>query len=142
MTPECAQKLSKMIPRLAGDDIDVLATAKAMARVLEADGMSLHDLARAVELAYKPAPNYLRNVPEPRPAKTQTRGGRPQRPVDPTKWIYILDVVPHLLDADISETEKEFILLMRQGARHQESSFRMTEKQRERWTGILVHNGF
>lgn len=48
-SPETADRLAKLIPRLASDqDGEVVATARAIERTLKADGSDLHGLADAV----------------------------------------------------------------------------------------------
>jgi hypothetical protein len=60
-------KLAILIPRLASDfDGEVVATVRAICRILAADGHDLHDLARVVSPAPPKAPMSRKapNVPE------------------------------------------------------------------------------
>lgn len=147
MSAECAAKVAKMIPRLASDhDGEVVATVKAIVRVLESGGATLHDLAAAIEprragdLYDDLRAAAAATMKTPRPE--WKRHGPPRRPPDPTNSIYIIQIVPHLLDGDLSEREKDFINHIRRGARAQGPDFRMTQKQKAWFESILDHNGF
>jgi hypothetical protein len=49
MTPKLADRLSKLIPRLATDaDGEVLATVRAIRAALQSEGLDLHDLAASI----------------------------------------------------------------------------------------------
>lgn len=49
MTPKLAERLSKLIPRLATEaDGEVLATVRAIRAALQSDGLDLHDLASSI----------------------------------------------------------------------------------------------
>jgi hypothetical protein len=49
MTPKLADRLSKLIPRLATDaDGEVLATVRAIRAALQSAGLDLHDLAASI----------------------------------------------------------------------------------------------
>jgi hypothetical protein len=49
MTPKLAERLSKLIPRLATDaDGEVLATVRAIRAALQSESLDLHDLAASI----------------------------------------------------------------------------------------------
>jgi hypothetical protein len=65
-------KLRRLIPRLATDaDGEIIATVRAIRRVLAAEGLDLHDLADAID-ARPPYPDdaFIRGA-----ASTSPRGG-------------------------------------------------------------------
>ena len=75
-----AAKLSKLIPRLASEhDPEIVSTVRAIVRVLAADKLDLHDLARALEAGGSRLNPGSRPAPKPasRPAHTaHTQPGR------------------------------------------------------------------
>lgn len=148
LTAECAAKVAKMIPRLASDhDGEVVATVKAIVRVLESSGATLHDLAAAIEprragdLYDDLRAAAAATMKQQRPA-APTRHGPPSRPADVTNHLYIIDIVRNLVDCDLSERERDFVEKLRAGARRQGANLRMTPKQAAWFESIIAHNGF
>lgn len=147
MKSETAEKIAKIIPRLGGDDTDTLASVAAIKRILEAAGLTLHDLAKVISargslVVTTVNATSMDDVFRPKPYKTNSRSGRPIRPADPSNYQFVIAVVPFLLDESLSENERQFAELMRNGARRQAEGFRMTVPQRKRWTDILTAFGF
>lgn len=148
MTPEVAEKIAKMIPMLgSGMDGDVVAAARAIGRVLESNSLSFHDLAKTIQsrgtiTMTTITANSMDDIFRQPPYRTNPSTGRPTQPQDVAHWQYVIAVVPFLLDENLSERERQFVLTMRTGARRQEAAFRMTVPQRKRWTDILTAFNF
>ena len=79
LSPDLTTRLAKLLPRLASNhDGEVVATAAAIARTLEASGRDLHDLAEHVAapsrtvIVYRDRPNDAASAPPADPAETIT----------------------------------------------------------------------
>lgn len=149
LQPAVALRLSKMVPRLASDqDGEVVATAKAIQRVLAANGVSLHELAAFLEtgpverIVYRERVVYRDRPAEPPPKKArkprkkpQPKQEAPQEEIDPNKD-YALDfetiirvAVSLIFTDDLSEREQGFVETMCGLASTGRDRFHMTIKQ-------------
>jgi hypothetical protein len=77
-SPHLAELLGKLVPRLASShDGEVVATARAIGRVLEAEKLDLHDLAVIIETGFRSSSKAI-----PAPAATPRRS-RPKPSAQP-----------------------------------------------------------
>lgn len=121
LEPATILKLGKLIPRLASEhDGEVVATVRAIRRVLESAGASLHDLSSAFGSA-EDRSNTL-----------------------PVSHEDVLRVGPYLLEhCELNDREREFVLSLVIWARRKRRKFTVTEKQAAWWAVILstyIHN--
>lgn len=138
MRSECADKISKMVGLLGSDnDGDVVVAARGMKRILETSGYTLSDLADVISGRRKVVPLALKKDVQAPISSYDKLGG-----VHLIDFRRVIDITPRLLDTPgLKRTEVEFLNTMRQGARKQSSSFRMTQKQIEIWNQIVKRAG-
>lgn len=159
LAPEVATRLSKLVPRLASDqDGEVVATARAMQRVLSVNGVSLHELAAFLlegpgerivfreRVVYRdapakaaPKPKKPRKAKKPQPAKEAV----PEAERDPNKDYEIgaaeilRDGIAVLNAGGLSEREDDFIRSMMNFAKRLGEDFHMTLKQAKWWRDLV-----
>lgn len=76
--PDLGVRLGKLIPRLSSNhDGEVVATARAIGRVLEAEKLDLHDLAAAVVTGFR---TPSKAAPAPSPTPSRSRRPKPSPP--------------------------------------------------------------
>lgn len=114
LEPATIVKLTKLIPRLASEhDGEVVATVRAIRRVLERSGASLHDLSSSFG------------------------AGAVQDDALPVSHNDILRIGPYLLEnCDLSDREREFVLSLVIWARRKRTNFTVTDKQADWWLAI------
>lgn len=136
--PATVEKLGKLFPRLASDhDGEVIATARAIIRTLQAAGSSLHDLGaamtpRTVERIVYREKVVFRDRPTPPPPS-------PQAPeYVKADWTTIVRLAGILLsECDLNARPAAFVRQMKESAEKRKSKFTMSAKQADWWDSIL-----
>lgn len=143
------EKLGKLFPRLASEhDGEVVATARAIQRVLERNGGSLHDLAGALRpvseiRSVRPAPASKKRTNSTR--KAAAEAARPINPGGNVTGVLFEDVIlcaTYLLGlGSLNEKETDFVDHLLTYARKYRAQFKLTEKQRDWWHRLLMEHG-
>lgn len=115
LAPATLDKLSKLFPRLASDhDGEVVATVRAIRRVLDSSGASLHDLSSA----FQP--------------------GSDEQSISLVDHAQVMRLGPYLLNqCDLNDREQEFVASLVLWARRKRKKFSVTEKQAAWWAVIV-----
>ncbi len=128
--PAAIGKIEKLIPLLASNhDGEVVATARAIQRVLESAGSSLHEMAGALQ---SPPPSTLRRA-------VRSRRGKAEPPVQsPVPFEDVLKWAPYLVShAELTDREREFVVSLHGMADKYSERFVVTEKQAKWWLSIF-----
>jgi hypothetical protein len=140
LQPSTIEKLSKLFPRLASDhDGEVVATARAIVRTLQAAGSSLHDLSAAMtpktvqKIVYRE-----RTVARDRPAAPEARHQPEYIAMPREKTIRLAKIL--LAENHLKERQEKFVQHMLKAAALAKNKFPVTVKQWKRWQSILVEN--
>jgi hypothetical protein len=147
-------KIEKLIPMLSSNhDGEVVGTVKALLRVLEANGASIHDLSKALstgggkskeKIVYKDRIVYRDRVVEKivekvvyrdRDQKHQPKVEAPDP--DPDDWKRITFLANKLMECDLNDREEQFVIHMGNDAGQFKSKFKMSEKQKA-WFERLI----
>jgi hypothetical protein len=146
-------KLEKLIPMLSSNhDGEVVATVRALMRVLEANGASIHDLSKAIsgsgggkgKIVYKDRIVYRDRVVEKIVEKVvyrdrdQKHHPKVEAPdPDPDDWKRITFLANKLMECDLNDREEQFVIHMGNDAGQFKSKFKMSEKQKA-WFERLI----
>jgi hypothetical protein len=139
-------KLGKLFPRLASDhDGEVVATARAIIRILEKSGASLHDLAGEMQPKVRVVDRVVyRDRPEPKKPKARKKAEPPPPPMpDRVKvdWEVVTNWAPHLIsECDLNEKETSFITQVLAWAKLYKNKLTLTPRQADWWARILIEN--
>lgn len=147
MKAATVDKLGKLFPLLASDqDGEVVATARAIRRILEKNGSSLHELAG--ELRPKATFGNVRQA-KTAPQKSASAPKKPARepvahPAGSLTGILHQDVIlcaNYLLSLDVlNKKSTDFVVQLEKWARAYRTKFKLTEKQGEWWNRLLVEH--
>jgi len=140
LQPSTIDKLSKLFPRLASDhDGEVVATARAIVRTLEAAGSSLHDLGAAM------TPKTVQTIVYREKAVYRDRPATPEAKPQPEyiamssdRTIRLAKIL--LAENHLKERQEKFVQHMLKAAALSKNKFPVTVKQWKRWQSILVDN--
>ncbi|CDN96064.1 hypothetical protein [Agrobacterium tumefaciens] len=139
-------KLGKLFPRLASDhDGEVVATARAIIRILEKSGASLHDLAGEMQPKVRVVDRVVyRDRPEPKKPKARKKA-EPAPPPMPDRvkvdWEVVTKWAPHLVsECDLNEKETSFVAQVYQWAKLYKKKLTLTPRQADWWARILIEN--
>ncbi|MGV2049301.1 hypothetical protein ACQZ48_04385 [Agrobacterium sp. 22-209-1] len=139
-------KLGKLFPRLASDhDGEVVATARAIIRILEKSGASLHDLAGEMQPKVRVVDRVVyRDRPESKKPKARKKAEPPPPPMpDRVKvdWEVVMNWAPHLVsECDLNEKEILFINQVLAWAKLYKNKLTLTPRQADWWGRILIEN--
>ncbi|WP_152048242.1 hypothetical protein [Aureimonas psammosilenae] len=154
-------KVAKLLPMLTSDkDGEVIATARAVVRVLAKEGATVHDIAAKLEaqpterIVYRDRVVY-RDVPKAEPKKRKPRKAKAPKATPPpseperdpnndytiTSRDITRDGLSVLEAGGLTANEESFIESIMRQARYGGDSFRMTFRQADWWRRILDDSG-
>lgn len=127
-------KVGKLIPRLASEhDGEVVATARAISRVLLGVGASLHDLVNVIQ---EPKIDTLSTGHTTKPKRKSRNRDAPLKSVVP--FAEVLRIGSHLINyCNLNDREREFILSLIHWATKLRGKSSVTEKQAAWWAVII-----
>ncbi len=140
-----AAKIAKLVPLLGSNhDGEVVAAARSIVRVLDAKGLTLHDLAGNIEVgtlsvpAYSPPPSWSDEFRRTKAPKSKP-APKPAMPVGDVTAAEIKSFGPALFakrrfdGSDRSLVDQLWLL-----AHRKRFKFELSEQQASRWREILV----